>query len=41
MRHANHDLVDILRRGALQQLFHDGQSGLTAFESETLLPYEA
>src|SRR5262249_33212492 len=41
MRHADHDLVDVARGGALQDFIEDGERGFAAFEREPLLADEA
>ena len=41
MGHADDDFVDVVGGGALQDLLHDGEGGLGAFQGEALLADEA
>ena len=41
VRHADHDFVDVVGRGALQDLFQDDERGLAAFQREAFLADEA
>src|ERR1019366_2876122 len=39
--HADHQLVDVAKRGALQDFFQDGERGFAAFQREAFLAHEA
>src|SRR5580704_7961904 len=41
MGHADHGLVNVLNRGAVDQFVENGDGGLGPFERKTLLPHES